>query len=153
MVAFKNHVFINLKSLNMAVTSFQDIRDMSGAFKAMLNNSVSPLPFNTADTQMVIFVDVATDLQRILQHDPAKLALIIGVEQGHLTVCLLGADANRKPMRTSSVKSGANAASDSSIDVMGTDPEDEELPGEEVWPDEEVITNSENTEYNEFFNP
>jgi hypothetical protein len=137
----------------MAVTSFQDIKNMSAAFREMLNTNISTLPFNAGDTQMVILVDTATDLQRILQHDPAKLALIIGLEDGHLTVCLLGADANGKPMRKSSLKSTNTAASDSGVDINGGDPNDEELPGEEVWPDEEVITNSENTEYNEFFNP
>lgn len=134
----------------MAVTSFQDIKNMSGAFKAMLNAS-STLPFNAGDTQLVILADVATDLQRILQHDPAKLALIIGLDHGHLTVCLLGADANGKPMKTSSIKSGSTTASDSGVGITSSDPEDEELPGEEVWPEEEVITNSENTEYDEFF--
>lgn len=129
----------------MAVTSFQDIKNMSGAFREMLNTNSSSLPFNAGDTQMVILVDVATDLQRILQHDPAKLALIIGLKDGHLTVCLLGADANGRPLRSS-------AGGAASITPMSMDPDDEELPGEEVWPDEDVITNSENTEYNNFFN-
>lgn len=137
----------------MAVTSFEDIKSMSGAFRAMLNTSSSSLPFSAANTQMVILADVATDLQTILQHNPAKLALIIGLANERLTVCLLGADENGKPI-TGSIKSSSNVASDSGGDIVSGDPEeDEELPGEEVWPDEQVITNSENTEYDEFFNP
>lgn len=135
----------------MAVTSFKDIKDMSGAFRAMLNTSSASVPFNAANTQMVILVDVATDLQTILQHDPAKLALIIGLQNERLTVCLLGADAGGKPLK-GSVKGSSNVASDTSGGAVGGDPEDEEeLPGEEAWPDEETITNSENEDYDEFF--
>jgi hypothetical protein len=136
----------------MAVTSFQDIKNMSAAFRAMLNTSSSTLPFNAANTQMVILADVATDLQTILQHNPAKLALIIGLQNGHLTVCLLGADENGQPMRESSIKSRSATASDSGVTITSSDPEDEELPGEETWPDDETITNSENSEYDDFFN-
>lgn len=127
---------------------------MSGAFRAMLNTSSSSLPFNAANTQMVILADVERDLQRILQHHPAKLALIIGLENERLTVCLLGADANGKPMKASSIKLGVNVASDIGVTVTGSGPDDdEELPGEETWPEEETIPNSDNTGYDEFFNP
>lgn len=134
----------------MAVTSFQDIKSMSASFRAMLNSG-TPLPFNAANTQLVILADVATDLQTILQHNPAKLALVIGLENERLTVCLLGADAKGKPLTKNSVALGGTVALEEEVIVAGADPGDEELPGEEAWPEEQTITNSENSEYDAFF--
>lgn len=130
----------------MAVTSYQDIKTMSADFRELLNTNKATLPFNADNTAMVVLVDVATNLQSILMHNPAKLALIIGLEHNRLTVCLLGADSSGHPL-----KGAGPGVRGSAAPGAASSPDDEELPGEEAWPDEEEITNSENTEYNGFF--
>ena len=121
----------------MAQTSYQDIKDMSASFKTMLANNKSTLPFDVDNSQLVILVDVATDLQDVLSTNPEKLALIIGLEHNRLTVCLLphnppapGAELEDPPP-----------------------PPPPPPPGQETWPDEETITFTENNEYNNFFTP
>ena len=132
----------------MAVTSYQDIKAMSANFRAMLNTHKATLPFDADNTAMVVLVDVATDLQQILMHNPAKLALIIGMENNRLTVCLLGADSSGHPMKRTHPTASGRAASDI---VASSSPDDEELPGQETWPEDEEITNDENGEYDDFF--
>jgi hypothetical protein len=115
----------------MAETSYQDIKNMSASFKQMLANNKPTLPFDVDNSQLVILVDVATDLQAVLATNPAKLALIIGLEHNRLTVCLLPSNG------TTGLRSDP------------TPPP----PGQETWPDEETIVFTENDEYNNFFTP
>ena len=118
----------------MAETSYQDIKNMSASFKQMLASNKSSLPFDVDNSQLVILVDVATDLQAVLSTNPEKLALIIGLEHDKLTVCLLPSNGSTG---------------------LRSDPEPPPPPppGQETWPDEETITFGENDEYNHFFTP
>ena len=120
----------------MAETSYQDIKRMSASFKQMLANNKSTLPFDVDSSQLVILVDVATDLQAVLSTNPKKLALVIGLEHNRLTVCLLPSNGN----------TGTALRSD-------PEPPPPPPPGQETWPDDETINFSENEEYNNFFTP
>jgi hypothetical protein len=42
---------------------------------------------------MVVLVDLEDDLGDIFAENPAKLALVIGMDEDKPTICLLGADA------------------------------------------------------------
>jgi len=119
----------------MAETSYQDIKNMSASFKEMLASNKSTLPFDVDNSQLVILVDVATDLQAVLSTNPEKLALIIGLEHNRLTVCLLPHNSTTPGAKTD------------------PPPPPPPPPGQETWPDDETITFSENDEYNNFFTP
>ncbi|MGB8192754.1 MAG: hypothetical protein WCF67_12580, partial [Chitinophagaceae bacterium] len=82
----------------MAITSYQDIKAMSGEFKAMLESNKASLPFDVDNSALVVLVDVEKNLNAILSRNPAKLAVAIGLENGRLTICLLGADAEGQPL-------------------------------------------------------
>ena len=118
----------------MAVTSYNAIKAMSADFKQMLDDNRSALPFDVENSALVVLVDVATDLNEVLASDPEKLAVIIGLENNRLTICLLGSDA----------KTGLRA-----------DPMPPPLPpppdGQETWPEGEMIVFDEEDEYNAFF--
>lgn len=126
-------VFLNLKSLKMAETSYQDIKSMSASFKQMLANNKSTLPFDVDNSALIVLVDVATDLQAILSNNPEKLAVILGLEDDRLTICLLGSD-------------GTGSS-------FSPDPPPPPPPGQETWPDEEMIVFTDDEEYDEFFTP
>lgn len=123
---------LTLNLLTMAETSYQDIKIMSASFKEMLTSNRSTLPFDVDNSQLVILVDVATDLQAVLSTNPQKLALIIGLEHNRLTVCLLPSNG------TAGLRS---------------DPQPPLPPGQETWPDGDTITYTENAAYNNFFTP
>jgi hypothetical protein len=114
----------------MAATSYQSIKSMSAAFKTALANMEYPYPFDIDDSSMVVLADLQSDLGDILAANPAKLALIIGMEENRLTVCILGADENGEVLPQH---------------VNGN------LDGQQTWPDEDTITYAENTEYDNFF--
>jgi hypothetical protein len=122
----------------MAVTSYQDIKDMSAAYKQMLATNKSTLPFDVDNSALVVMVDVATDLQAILSNNPEKLAVVIGLENDRLTICLLGHNDS----------SGTDPLMDPPPPPPPPPP-----PGQETWPDEEMIVFSEEEEYDEFFTP
>lgn len=117
----------------MAVTSYQAIKAMSADFKKMLTDNKSSLPFDVDNSALVVLVDVATELQNILSNNPEKLAVIIGLEENRLTICLLG----------------SNDTGERSDPLPPPPPP----PGEETWPEDEMITFDENEEYDEFFTP
>lgn len=116
----------------MAVTSYEAIKAMSASFKEMLTANRSSLPFDVNNSALVVLVDVATDLQAILATNPEKLAVILGMENNRLTICLLGHNTS----------SGLTA-----------DPPPPPPPGQETWPDEEMINVDDEEEYNQFFTP
>jgi hypothetical protein len=131
----------------MAITSYQDIKAMSAEFKAMLENNKTSLPFDVDNSALVVLVDVEKNLNAILSRNPAKLAVAIGLENGRLTICLLGADSEGQPLtRERSVLSASDPQTKSTSDPNG-EPDD----GQETWPEEEIITPPESTEYNQFF--
>ena len=101
---------------------------MSENFKQMLTTNKTSLPFDVDNSALIVLVDVATDLQAILSNNPEKLAVILGLENNRLTICLLGHNSSSQSM-------------------MSTDPP----PGQETWPDEEIITPEDEEEYDEFF--
>lgn len=109
---------------------------MSASFKQMLASNKSTLPFDVDNSQLVILVDVATDLQAVLSTNPEKLALIIGLENGRLTVCLLPHN-----------PTGPGA------ELEDPPPPPPPPPGQETWPEEETIVFTDNDQYNEFFTP
>lgn len=117
----------------MAQTSYQAIKAMSADFKAMLANNRATLPFDVDNSALVVLVDVATDLRQILSTNPEKLAVILGLENNRLTICLLG--------------SGGTGA------VANIDPPPPPPPGQETWPDEEMINFDDDDEYDQFFTP
>jgi hypothetical protein len=117
----------------MALTSYAAIKAMSGSFKQLLTDNKSSLPFDVDKSALVVLVDVATDLQAILSNNPEKLAVILGLENDRLTICLLGH--NDTGSRT---------------DVEPSPPPP---PGQETWPEDEMITHDEEDEYDEFFTP
>lgn len=114
----------------MAATSYQSIKSMSASFKTSLSNLEYPYPFTVESTSLVVLVDIQNDLQDILAENPAKLAIIIGNEEGSPTICILGADANGDVLPAH---------------VNGS------LDGQETWPDEQKITYSEDSAYENFF--
>ena len=120
----------------MAETSYQDIKNMSASFKQMLANHKSTLPFDVDNSALVVLVDVATDLQAILANDPEKLAVVLGLEEGRLTICLMGYNGSAAP---------------TSLDPPPPPPPPP--PGQETWPDEEMIVFTNDEEYDEFFTP
>ena len=119
----------------MAQTSYAAIKAMSADFKELLANNKSTLPFDVDNSALVVLVDVATDLQDILSNNPEKLAVILGIENNRLTICLLG--------------SGFS----SSRSNPDPDPPPPPPPGQETWPEEEMINFDDDDEYNEFFTP
>lgn len=119
----------------MAQTSYEAIKAMSGDFKQLLTDNKSSLPFDVDNSALVVLVDVATDLQSILSTNPEKLAVIIGLENNRLTICLLGHNET------------------SSGTELESDPAPPPPPGQETWPEEEMITPDDEDEYNEFFTP
>lgn len=120
----------------MAQTSYQDIKAMSAAFKQMLSNNKTSLPFDVDNSALIVLVDVATSLQDILANDPEKLAVIIGLENNRLTICLLG----------------HNPAS-GGPELDPPPPPPPPPPGEETWPEGEMINFDDDDEYEEFFTP
>jgi hypothetical protein len=114
----------------MAATSYSSIRSMSASFKAMLGNLEFPFPFDVDNTSMVVLVDLANDLGDILAEEPAKLALVIGMDEDKPTICVLGADENGDLL---------------SAHVSGT------LAGQQAWPDAKNIRFVEDTDYDNFF--
>lgn len=120
----------------MAQTSYEDIKSMSANFKQMLSTYKTSLPFDVDNSALVVLVDVANDLQNILSNNPEKLAVIIGLENNRLTICLLGHNPS----------SGTSPMSD-------PPPPPPPPPGEETWPEEGMINFDDDEEYNEFFTP
>lgn len=114
----------------MATASYQSIRTMSADFKTMLSNQEIPYPFDVATSEMVVLVDIQNDLGDILAENPAKLALILGVDENRLTICILGADSNGDVL---------------SAHVNGN------LAGQQRWPDTQTIMFEDDTEYDNFF--
>jgi hypothetical protein len=137
-IAGLHFYFLTFKSFTMAETSYQDIKTMSANFKQMLTTHKTTLPFDVDNSALVVLVDVATDLNAILSTNPEKLAVILGLENNRITVCLLGHNTS------SALRMGAESDSDLRLDP---DPP----PGQETWPDEEIITQDEDDEYNQFF--
>lgn len=119
----------------MALTSYEAIKAMSADFKELLANNKSTLPFDVDNSALVVLVDVATDLQQILENNPEKLAVIIGLEDNRLTICLLGANTSTRGTSTM------------------PDPPPPPPPGQETWPEEEMINFDDDEEYDEFFTP
>lgn len=119
----------------MAQTSYAAIKAMSADFKEMLTNNKTALPFDVENSALVVLVDVATDLQDILSNNPEKLAVVIGLEDNRLTICLLG----------------HNTSSGSTSPMP--DPPPPPPPGQETWPEEEMINFEDDEEYDEFFTP
>ena len=122
----------------MAQTSYEDIKTMSANFKQMLANNKSSLPFDVDNSALVVLVDVANELQNILSHNPEKLAVILGLENNRLTICLLGHNTGT---------SGNPTTSDP------PPPPPPPPPGEETWPEESMINFDDDEEYHEFFTP
>lgn len=114
----------------MAATSYSSIRSMSASFKSMLGNLEFPFPFDVDNTSMVVLVDLETDLGDILAENPAKLALVIGMDEDKPTICVLGADSSGDVL---------------SAHVSGT------LAGQQAWPDAKNIKYTEDTDYDNFF--
>jgi len=114
----------------MAATSYADIKTMSADFRSMLNTHKLSLPFDVDETSLVILVDIATDLSSIMAASPDKLAVIIGLDHGKPTLCILGADSNGDLL--------ADHAN-------GT------LDGQETWPSTQSIKFADNTKYSNFF--
>ena len=114
----------------MAATSYQAIKSLSADFKDMLDNNSQSLPFNVDETLMVVLVDVADDLGGILAANPAKLAIIIALEDNKPTLCILGANSNGTIL---------------TAHLNGS------LDGQERWPEENQIKFTQNTAYNSFF--
>ncbi|HEY0676704.1 MAG TPA: hypothetical protein VGD17_00405 [Chitinophagaceae bacterium] len=114
----------------MAATSYSSIKDMSADFKTALSNLEYPYPFRVDTSSLVVLVDIENDLGDILAANPAKLAIIIGVDDSAPTICILGADSN-----------GAVLAAH----VNGT------LDGQETWPESQIIKYDQGTEYADFF--
>lgn len=114
----------------MAATTYSTIRSMSAGFKAMLGNLEFPFPFDVDNTSMVVLVDLEEDLGDILAENPAKLALVIGMDEDKPTICVLGADANGDVL---------------SAHVSGT------LDGQQTWPGSQNIKYVDDTDYDNFF--
>ncbi|HYF32643.1 MAG TPA: hypothetical protein VD993_16070 [Chitinophagaceae bacterium] len=114
----------------MAATSYQSIKDLSFDFKDMLNNNSQSLPFDVNGTSMVVFVDVANDLGDILAANPAKLAIVIALEDNKPTVCILGANSNGTIL---------------TAHLNGS------LDGQQRWPDTMKIKFSQSSAYSRFF--
>jgi len=108
--------------------SYETIKSLSSDMKTLLNTHKLNLPFDVDETSMVVLVDVQNDLGDILAANPAKLALVIVLENDRPTICILGADSNG--------------------DVLA-DHVNGNLDGQERWP--EQIKFSENTKYSSFF--
>lgn len=114
----------------MAATSYQSIKTMSEDFKTSLSNLEYPYPFDRTNASMVVLVDLQNDLADILQANPAKLALIVGLHHNVPTIGILG------------VTSGDEVLPEH---VNGT------LDGQQTWPEGSVIKYDDNTNYNNFF--
>ena len=122
----------------MAQTSYEDIKTMSANFKQMLTSHKSSLPFDVDNSALVVLVDVANELQNILSNNPEKLAVILGLENNRLTICLLGHN---------TTSAGTSPMADP------PPPPPPPPPGEETWPEEEMINFEDDEEYDEFFTP
>ena len=114
----------------MAATSYQSIRSMSADLKTMLSNLESPFPFDVNSSELVVLVDLEEDLGDILAENPPKLALILGVDENRLTICILGADSSGNVLSAHTSES---------------------LSGQERWPDTQTIMYQDDTKYGEFF--
>lgn len=110
--------------------SYSSIKGFSSDFKDFLNTNKLGLPFDVDETSLVVLVDIQNDLGDILAANPAKLALVIGMENNRPTVCILGADSNGDVLADH---------------VNGT------LDGQERWPDADQIRFTESTAYSSFF--
>ena len=121
----------------MAQTSYEDIKAMSANFKQMLTNNKSSLPFDVDKSALVVLVDVANDLQNILSNKPEKLAVILGLENNRLTICLMG----------------HNSGTPGTSPMPDPPPPPPPPPGEETWPEEQMINFDDDDEYHEFFTP
>ncbi|HYF32644.1 MAG TPA: hypothetical protein VD993_16075 [Chitinophagaceae bacterium] len=114
----------------MASASYQSIKSMSADFKAMLSNLEYPYPFTVEETELVVLVDLQNDLGDILAENPAKLALIMGIDENRPTICILGADSNGNIL---------------SAHTSGS------LDGQQRWPDTQTIRYEDDTDYGNFF--
>jgi len=114
----------------MASTSYADIKTMSANFKTALSNMEFPFPFDVENTSMVVLVDVENDLGDILAQSPDKLALIIGLDEGSPTVCILGANSSGEVL---------SAHLNTSLD------------GQQTWPGGQKIVYTDDTAYDNFF--
>ena len=114
----------------MAATSYQSIRTMSADFKTALSNLESPFPFDVNTSELVVLVDLEDDLGDILAESPSKLALILGIDENRLTICILGADSSGNILTAHTTGS---------------------LDGQQRWPDTQTIMYEDDTEYGNFF--
>lgn len=114
----------------MAATTYASIRSMSAGFKSTLSNMEFPFPFDVDNTSMIILVDLEDDLGDILAANPAKLALVIGMDEDKPTICVLGADSSGDVL---------------SSHVSGS------LAGQQAWPSPKNIKFVDDTEYDAFF--
>jgi hypothetical protein len=116
--------------LNMAAMSYATIKSLSADLKSFLTTHKLNLPFDVDETSMVVLVDIQNDLGDIMAANPAKLALVLALENDRPTICVLGADSNG--------------------DILA-DHVNGNLDGQERWPDADQIRYSENTAYSSFF--
>ena len=114
----------------MSATTYNSIKSMSADFKTALSNQEIPYPFDVATSELVVLVDLEEDLGDILAENPAKLALVLGIDENRLTVCILGADSNGDVL---------------SVHTSGS------LAGQQRWPDTKTIMFEDDTEYDNFF--
>lgn len=103
---------------------------MSADFKTALSNNEISYPFDVATSELVVLVDLENDLGYILAENPAKLALIPGIDENRLTICILGADSSGNIL---------------SAHTTGS------LDGQQRWPDTQTIMFEDDTEYGNFF--
>lgn len=79
---------------------------------------------------MIVLVDLENDLGDILAENPAKLALVIGMDEDKPTICVLGADSSGEVL---------------AAHVGGS------LDGQQAWPQAKNIRYVDDTEYDNFF--
>lgn len=110
--------------------TYAAIKSLSADMKTLLASHKTTLPFDVDETSLVVMVDLQNDLADIMAASPAKLALVMVLENNRPTICILGADANG--------------------DVLA-DHVNGNLDGQERWPGASEIKFSEDAAYSSFF--